>query len=156
MRIGDRDGLDAIYDEEAQLILSNRERLYGRRGLTVDAYEVSLLTRKPLFVDGLYMVFYTNQRIVGLRDMTQTEEEQYLDTLRPIDRAKFAGSLGEEHHVLSYVEYPLMEVTRVSKVGTKYLRLMVASDNRRYEFRYRPWGAACRFFSTLLRKEEQK
>ncbi|MCJ2519602.1 MAG: hypothetical protein LN412_01460 [Candidatus Thermoplasmatota archaeon] len=156
MKIGDRDGLDAIYDEEAQLILSNRERLYGRRGLTIDAYEVSLLTRKPLFVDSLYMVFYTNQRIVGLRDMTEKEKEQYLGTLSPIDRAKLVGSLGEEHHVLSYVEYPLMEITRVSKVGTKYLRLMVGSDDRSYEFRYRPWGAACRFFSILLRKEEQK
>ncbi len=150
MRIGDADGLDVVYDDEAQVILSERERLYGRRGLTIDAYEVGTLSRKPLFVSGLYMVFYTNHRIVGLRDVAQQEEEVYVGTLRAIDRSRFLAPEGE-HHVLEYFEYPLREIVSVSKAGKKHLRFLVESGGRRYEFRFKPWGAACRFFSVLLK-----
>ncbi len=153
MKVGDVDGLDVIYDDEAQIILSERERLYGRRGLTTDAYEVGTLSKRPLFTSDLYMVFYTNQRVVGLRDMTLHEEQLYLGTLRAIDRSKFLGPQAEEHHVLRYFEYPLKEVVNVSKVGRKYLRFLLTSSEKRYELHFRPWGAACRFFSILLRKE---
>jgi hypothetical protein len=154
MRVGDVDGLEVVYDDEAQLILSERERVYGRRGLTIDAYEVGRLSRKPFFETGLWMVYYTNQRIVGLRDMTKREEEVYLGTLRPIDRTRFIGPQAEEHHVLRYFEFPLKDIVTVDKSGNKYLKLVVASEDGKYEFRFRPWGAACRFFSILLRKEE--
>jgi hypothetical protein len=153
MKLGDADGLDVVYDDEAQLILSERERVYGRRGLTIEAYELGRLTRKPLFESGLWMVYHTNQRVVGLRDMTQKEEEVYLGTLRPIDRTRFIGPQAEEHHVLKYFEFPLKDIIRVDKAGNRFLKLVVQSDDGRYEFRFRPWGAACRFFSVLLQKE---
>ncbi|MFQ5838380.1 MAG: hypothetical protein ACE5HJ_06320 [Thermoplasmata archaeon] len=154
MKTGDADGLDVVYDDEAQLILSERERLYGRRGLTVDAYELGFLNRKALFDTGLWMIYYTNQRVVGLRDMTNREEEVYLGTLRAIDRSRFIGPQGEAHHVLRYFEFPLKDIVKVDKAGNRYLKLVIQSEDRRYEFRFRPWGAACRFFSVLLRKQE--
>lgn len=154
--MGDADGLDVVYDQEAQLILGERERLYGRRGLTLDAFEGGRFKKEPLFLSSLFMVFYTNQRVIGLRDMTKQEEELYLGTLRAIDRDKFLGPRAEEHHILSFFEYPLREIVAVRKAGKRYLRQVVKSDEKRYEFRYRPWGAACRFFSILLRKEEQE
>lgn len=154
MKFGDADGLDVVYDEEAELILSDRERLYGRRGLTVDVLEGGFLRKRPLVTSALHMVFYTNQRIVGLRDMTSQEEEVYLGTLRAIDRDKFLGPQAEEHHVLHYFEYPLREVVAVRKRGRRHLRQIVQDGDRRYELHFRPWGAACRFFSILLRKEE--
>lgn len=156
MRTGDADGLDVVYDDEAQLILSKRERVYGRRGLTLEAYRIGRIGRKPLFESGLWMVYYTNQRVVGLRDMTQKEEEIYLGTLRPIDRARFIGPQAEEHHVLKYFEFPTKDIVKVDKAGTKFLKLMVESEDGRYEFRFRPWGAACRFFSVLLQRQEAR
>ncbi len=155
MKFGDADGLDVIYDEEAELLLSERERLYGRRGLTIDVYEGTFLRRRPLLTSSLYMVFYTNQRIVGLRDMTTSEEEVYLGTLRAIDRDKFLGPHAQEHHVLSYFAYPLREIVGVKKRGRRHLKQFIQDGERRYEFRFRPWGAACRFFSILLRKGEE-
>ncbi len=154
MRTGDADGLDAVYDEEAQLILYDRERLYGRRGLTVSASRVSGLTKTPLIEESLWMVFYTNQRVVGLRDMTQLEEEMYLGTLRPIDRTRFVGPKAEAHNVLRYFEFPSREIIRVGSHRRKYLWLLVDSEKGRYQFRFRPWGGASRFFSNLLRSEE--
>lgn len=153
MRIGDANGLDLVYDDEAQLILSERERLYGRRGLTIDAYQVARLAKKPLFDQSLWMVFYTNQRVVGLRDMTQTEEEVYLGTLRPLDRTRFIGSHSDAHHVLRYFELPSREILKIGSHRRKYLWLLVGHDDNRYEFRFRPWGGASRFFSNLLMKE---
>ncbi len=153
MRIGDVDGLDVVYDEEAQLILSERERLYGRRGLTTSAHEVARLAKRPLFGQGLWMVFYTNQRVVGLRDMTQTEEETYLGTLRPLDRTRFLGPQREAHHVLRYFEFPSKDILKVGSHRRKYLRLLVSHEDGRYEFRFRPWGGAARFFSNLTAKE---
>lgn len=154
MRIGDADGLDVIYDGEAELILAERERLYGRRGLTLDLYEQGRLSKNPVFTDALWMVFYTNQRIVGLRDMTRQEEAGYLGTLRPIDRTRFLGPQAEAHHVLRYFEFPLRDIQGIGSHRRKSLWLRVADDDGRYEFRFRPWGGASRFFSILLRKEE--
>lgn len=156
MKVGDADGLDVVYDEEAQLILGERERLYGRRGLTVEAYELGRLARRPLFDRGLWMIYHTNQRIVGLRDMTRKEEDVYLSTLRPIDRTHFIGPYAEAHHILKYFEFSLKDIERVDKVRNKYLRLTVNSDGDRYELRFFPWGAACRFFNVLLSREETR
>ncbi len=154
MRFGDADGLEEVYDEEGQLILAERERMYGRRGLTIDAYEVGFLSRKPLVDMSLWMVYYTNQRVVGLRDMTEREEEVYLGTLRPIDRSRFMGPQADAHCVMKYFEFPTKDIERVKKSGKKCLSLFLRGEDHRYEFRFRPWGAACRFFSVLLRKEE--
>lgn len=155
MKFGDVDGLGVVYDEEAELLLSERERLYGRRGLTIDAFEGGFPRRRPLLTSSLFMVFYTNQRIVGLRDLTAQEEEVYLGTLRAIDRDKFLGPRAQAHHVLSYFAYPLREIVGLRKRGRRHLRQFVQDGERRYEFRYRPWGAACRFFSILLRGKEK-
>ncbi len=150
MRTGDANGLDVIYDDEAQLILSDRERLYGRRGLRVEAYAVARLTKKPLVEESLWMVYFTNRRVVGLQDLTHGEEERHHGTLRPVDRARFMGLPVEAQKALRYFELPFEDILRVGTRRRRYLWIRVQTQDEAYEFRFRPWGGASRFFSNLL------
>lgn len=159
MKTGDEDGRGVLYDTEAQLILAERERIYARRGLTLEAYrKTGLLGKEPFLDHGLWYIYYTNQRVVGLRDPSIPPEEQnealYAGTLRAIDKTRYIGPKLEDP-TLAYFEFPLTGIAKVKKRGRKHLALVVRDHKGKYEFRFKPWGAACRFFSVMLRKEEQ-
>lgn len=159
MDLGAEEGRGEVYDDRAQLILAERERIYARRGLTVEAFtRKRLLGKDPLLETGLWYVYYTNQRVVGLRDPNappdEEHEELYAGTLRAIDRTRYLGPKLEDP-TLRYFQFALRDIDKVKKRGRKHLRFLVDDEEGRYEFRFRPWGAACRFFSVLLRKEEQ-
>lgn len=156
MRTGTKEGLHDVYDEEAQLILADRERIYARRGLTLETYRRGFLQREPFLVPGLWYIYYTNQRVLGLRDPSLSPEEQteerYAGTLRAIDRTRYLGPKVEDP-VLEFFAFPLTEIAKVQKRGRRHLTLVVQDEAARYEFRFKPWGAACRFFSVLFRRE---
>lgn len=157
MKTGDADGLDVLYDDEAELILANRERVYARRGLTLTALRVAGLRNEPLLPSGLWLVYYTNQRVVGLRDPTSAppagEGEIYAGTLQAIDRTRYLGPKVEDQ-ILEYFEFPLRDVMKVKKRSRKHLRIFVRHGKERVEFRFKPWGAACRAFSVLIQQQK--
>ncbi|MDX1535120.1 MAG: hypothetical protein R3291_05825, partial [Thermoplasmata archaeon] len=144
-----------LYDEEAELILADRERVYARRGLTMEAYKGTGLGRKPFLPPGLWLIYYTNHRVVGLRDPEGSvpEDEAYAGALRAIDRTQYMGPRVKDH-VLEFFEFPLRDIGKVNKRSRKHLKMVVRSEGDRYEFRFRPWGAACRAFSVLISQKQ--
>lgn len=156
MKTGSRDGLEVLYDGKAELILAKRERVYARRGLTLEAHQGRGLSKKPFLPSGLWMIYYTNQRVVGLRDPEREadEGETYAGTLRAVDRSRYLGPKVEDS-ILEYFEFSLRDVEKVNKRSRKHLRMVVRSEAERYEFRFRPWGAACRAFSVLIGQKER-
>lgn len=155
MKTGSQDGLDVVYDDEAELILAKRERVYARRGLTLEALCIGGWSKKAFLPPGLWMIYYTNQRVVGLRDpRVPPEEAGDAGTLRAIDRTQYLGPKVEDN-VLEYFEFPLRDVEKVKKGSRKHVRMFVESGEEHYEFRFRPWGAACRAFSVMLRQQSQ-
>ncbi|MFQ6012121.1 MAG: hypothetical protein ACE5LS_00535 [Thermoplasmata archaeon] len=157
MKTGSRDGLDVLYDDEAELLLAERERVYARRGLILEAFRGGGLSKRPFLPPGLWMIYHTNQRVVGLRDpkaSSKEGQEGYAGTLQAIDRTRYLGPKAEES-LLEYFEFPLRDVEKVSKRSRKHLQMVVRSDAERYLLRFRPWGAACRAFSVLLRQKRR-
>ncbi|MFQ5907882.1 MAG: hypothetical protein ACE5JE_03510 [Thermoplasmata archaeon] len=156
MKTGSEEGLDVLYDDTAELILSERERVYARRGLTVEALQGRGLSKKPFLPPGLWMIYHTNQRVVGLRDPKREVEgeEGYAGTLRAVDRSRYLGPKVEAN-ILEYFEFPLRDVAKANKRSRKHLRLVVRSEGERYEFRFKPWGAACRAFGVLLSQKRR-
>lgn len=156
MKTGSEEGLEVLYSQEAELILAERERVYARRGLTVESFRRSGFGRKPFLPPGLWLIYYTNQRVVGLRDPERSvpEDEAYAGTLRAIDRTQYMGPRVKDH-ILDYFEFPLPDIEKVSKRSRKHLRLVVRSSGDRFEFRFRPRGAASRAFSVLLAQRQR-
>jgi hypothetical protein len=156
MKIGSEEGLDVLYDQEAALILAERERVYARRGLTVEAFKRTGFGRKPFLTSGLWLIYYTNHRVVGLRDPERSvpEEETYAGTLRAIDRTRYLGPRVKDH-IFEYFEFPLRDIGKVNNRNRKHLRMVVQSKGDRYEFRFKPWGAACRAFTVLLAQKQK-
>lgn len=156
MKIGSKEGLDVLYDEEAELILAKRERVYARRGLTMEVFRGTGFGKKPFLPSGLWLIYYTNQRVVGLRDPegSVVEDEAYAGTLRAIDRTRYLGPRVRDH-TFEFFEFPLRDIGKVNNRSRKHLRMFVKSNGDRYEFRFKPWGAACRAFSVLLSQKKR-
>ncbi len=156
MKIGSEEGLDVLYDEEAELILAERERVYARRGLTLESFKKTGLGRRPFLPSGLWLIYYTNHRVVGLRDPEGSvpEEEAYAGTLRAIDRTRYMGPRVKDH-IFDFFEFPLRDIGKVTNRSRKHLRMVVQSNGDRYEFRFKPWGAACRAFSVLISQRKR-
>ena len=156
MKIGSEEGLDVLYDQEAALILAERERVYARRGLTLESFKKSAFSRKPFLPSGLWLIYYTNHRVVGLRDPEGSvpEDEAYAGTLQAIDRTRYMGPRLRDH-IFDFFEFPLKEIGKVNNRSRKHLRMVVQSNGDRYEFRFKPWGAACRAFSVLISQKKK-
>ncbi len=156
MRIGSQEGLDVLYDQEAELILAERERVYARRGLTLESFKRTGFRRKPFLPSGLWLIYYTNHRVVELRDPEGgiPEDEAYAGTLRAIDRTRYMGPRVKDH-IFDFFEFPLRDIGKVNNRSRKHLRMVVQSKGDRYEFRFKPWGAACRAFSVLLAQKQR-
>lgn len=156
MKVGSKEGLEVLYDEEAELILAERERVYARRGLTLEAFKSKGFGREPFIPAGLWLIYYTNHRVVGLRDPEGAvpEDEAYAGTLRAIDRTQYLGPRVKDH-ILEFFEFPLRDIGKVNKRSRKHLRMVVNSNKDRYEFRFKPWGAACRAFSVLINQKQR-
>jgi hypothetical protein len=156
MKVGSKEGLEVLYDEEAELILAERERIYARRGLTLEAFKRAGFGREPFLPPRLWLIYYTNHRVVGLRDPEGAvpEGEAYAGTLKAIDRTQYLGPRVKDH-ILEFFEFPLRDIGKVNKRSRKHLRMIVQSNGDRYEFRFKPWGAACRAFSVLISQRQR-
>jgi hypothetical protein len=149
MRRGDAEGLGTVYDDEGRLIFQQGERMYGRRGFSMALETAAGPLRKEGWPPAQWLVYYTNVRVVGLRDMTAQENTYYLGTLRPFERARYEGEGAFEHHVLKFLEFPLEEVVRAER-RRHDVRLHVQDESARYVLTLEPFGAAARFFARLI------
>ena len=156
MKIGSEEGLDVLYNQEAELLLAERERVYARRGLTLETFQKIGFGRKPFLASGLWLIYYTNHRVVGLRDPEASvpEDEAYAGTLQAIDRTRYMGPRVKDH-IFEFFEFPLRDIGKVTNRSRKHLRMVVQSNRDRYEFRFKPWGAACRAFSVLISQRKK-
>ncbi len=148
MKMGGAEGLGKVYDEEGKLIFDPGERMYGRRGFALAIDRGGGLVRKSMMEQAQWLIYYTNQRIVGLRDMSAQEASGYLATLRPFERSRFEGEGAEQLRVMRFFEVPLKEVVRAQRRrrDTK----IVVQPQEPLTLTFEPGGPAARFFSRLL------
>lgn len=140
---GAADGRGVLYDFEGKLIFREAERMYGRRGFLV-SFEGSG-DRAGASGAQQWLLYYTNQRIVGLRDPTAPEVED-IGSLRPFERQEY-GSRGPQ--LLEYFSLELPEVARAERRRND-VRIHLAKGAGIRTMTFEPLGAAARFFSRLV------
>ncbi len=144
MRRGSTDGKGTLYDFEGKLIFNEGERMYGRRGFLI-TFEGKGLGGGPKAKPLQWLVYYTNQRIVGFRDPTAPEVED-IGTLRPFERQDH-GTGGPI--ILEYFNVGLDEIKRAQRRRND-VRIEVAEGKATQPVVFQPLGAAARFFDRLV------
>ncbi len=124
--------------------------MYGRRGFLVTFEEGGTFggsKQMPL----QWLLYYTNQRVVGLRDPKASEVED-IGALRPFERQDYAGG---GPGVLEYFALDLEEVKRAER-RRRDVRLVVSDASGSNILSFEPLGGAARFFARLVSEKAEE